>query len=82
MKTIIGASIGSCVHVGGLHHFLSLRKQRVTIQFLMVCSLCRKNCENNKEEKPDIMAISYRLTPESASELFSELKAEISKEYR
>jgi len=80
MKTIIGAAIGSCVHVGGLHHFLKLAETEGyrTISYGPAVSV-KRIVKIIREEKPDIMAISYRLTPESASELFSELKAEISK---
>ncbi len=79
MKTIIGAAIGSCVHVGGLHHFLKLAETEGyhTISYGPAVSV-KRIVKIIREEKLDIMAISYRLTPESASELFSELKAEIS----
>ncbi|HBE40206.1 MAG TPA: methionine synthase, partial [Bacteroidales bacterium] len=78
MKTIIGAAIGSCVHVGGLHHFLKLAEAEGyrTISYGPAVSVNRV-VKIIKEEKPDIMAISYRLTPEAASELFAELKREI-----
>lgn len=81
MKTIIGAAIGSCVHVGGLHHFLKMAEAEGyrTISYGPAVSV-RRVVKIIKEEKPDIMAISYRLTPESASELFAELKREVSKE--
>jgi len=80
MKTIIGAAIGSCVHVGGLHHFLKLAETEGyhTISYGPAVSV-KRIVKIIREEKPDIMAISYRLTPESASGLFLELKAEISK---
>jgi hypothetical protein len=80
MKTIAGAAIGSCVHVGGLHHFLKLAETEGyrTISYGPAVSV-KRIARIIREEKPDIMAISYRLTPESASELFSELKAELGK---
>jgi hypothetical protein len=80
MKSIFGAAIGSCVHVGGLHHFLKLAEAEgyktaslgpaVSIERVVRIIL---------EEKPDITALSYRLTPETAGELFTELKRELSK---
>ena len=80
MKTIIGAAIGSCVHVGGLHHFLKLSEAEgyKAISYGPAVSVSRV-VKIIREENPDIMAISYRLTPETAAELFSELKAEMIK---
>ena len=80
MKTIIGVAIGSCVHVGGLHHFLKLSEAEgyKAISYGPAVSVSRV-VKIIREENPDIMAISYRLTPETAAELFSELKAEMIK---
>jgi methylmalonyl-CoA mutase cobalamin-binding subunit len=80
MKTIIGAAIGSCVHVGGLHHFLKIAEAEgyKTISMGPAVSITRI-IRAIKEEKPEIMALSYRLTPETASELFRELKDELRK---
>ncbi len=79
MKTIIGAAIGSCVHVGGLHHFLKLAETEgyKTISYGPAVSIKRLAGIVEKEQ-PSITALSYRLTPETASELFRELKAEFS----
>ena len=79
MKTIIGAAIGSCVHVGGLHHFLKLAETEgyKTISYGPAVSIKRLAGIIEKEQ-PSITALSYRLTPETASELFRELKAEFS----
>ena len=80
MKTIIGAAIGSCVHVGGLYHFLKLAESEgyKTISFGPAVSIKRLVSIIAKEQ-PSITALSYRLTPDSASELFKELKNELSK---
>lgn len=81
MKTIIGAAIGSCVHVGGLHHFLKLAEAEGynTLSYGPAVSV-KRVVKIIKEERPDIMALSYRLTPESAGELFMELKNAFSAE--
>lgn len=80
MKTIIGVAIGSCVHVGGLHHFLKLSEAEgyKAISYGPAVAVSRV-VKIIREENPDIIAISYRLTPETAAELFSELKAEMIK---
>jgi methylmalonyl-CoA mutase cobalamin-binding subunit len=80
MKTIIGAAIGNCVHVGGLQHFLQLAEAEgyKTISLgpaVPVKQLVREVIE----KKPHMVAVSYRLTPETAVALFNELKTEISK---
>ena len=80
MKTIIGAAIGSCVHVGGLHHFLKLAEAEgyKTVSLGPAVSI-KRLVRVVLEDRPDILALSYRLTPESASELFKELNEELQK---
>jgi hypothetical protein len=80
MKKIIGAAMGSCVHVGGLHHFLKMAESEGyrAISFGPAVPVNRLiNIIRN--ENPDITALSYRLTPETARELFTELKNELEK---
>lgn len=80
MKSIAGAAIGSCVHVGGLHHFLKLAEAEgyKTTSWGPAVSIERV-VRIIRDEKPDITALSYRLTPETAGELFAELKRELSR---
>jgi B12 binding domain len=81
MKTIIGAAIGSCVHVGGLHHFLKMAEaEGYKAVSLGPAVSIRRLIRVIKDEKPQILALSYRLTPEIAAELFRELKEELIKE--
>ena len=74
-KLILGAALGSCVHVGGLHHFLKLAESEgfKTISLGPAVSINRFIDEIIKQ-KPAIAAVSYRLTPEVAALLFEELK--------
>jgi methylmalonyl-CoA mutase cobalamin-binding subunit len=75
MKKIVGAAIGSCVHVGGLHHFLKLAEAEGYKTLSCGPAVPLKRLINTiKEENPTIAAISYRLTPEVAAELFRELR--------
>lgn len=75
MKTILGASIGNCIHVAGLYHFLKLAESEGYRSTLFGSAVSVKTLVDTiREEKPTILAISYRLTPEVASELFTELK--------
>jgi len=77
---MIGAAIGNCVHVGGLHHFLKIAETEgyITTSLGPAVSVNRILKAVN-EEKPEILAISYRLTPETGAELFREL-AEVLKD--
>ncbi|MBN1107409.1 MAG: cobalamin B12-binding domain-containing protein [Bacteroidales bacterium] len=74
MKTILGAAIGSCVHVGGLHHFLKLAESEGYITESLGPAVAVARLLKGIEEKdPDIVALSYRLTPSAASELFTDI---------
>ncbi len=81
MKKILGAALGNCVHVGGLHGFLKLAESEgyQTISLGPAVPIDRL-IENIKKENPSIVAISYRLTPEVAKNLFEELKSALQKE--
>lgn len=74
MKKILGAAIGSCVHVGGLYHFLKIAEAEGYYSILLgpAVSISRI-VDAIIREKPEITAVSYRLTPEVASTLFEEL---------
>jgi hypothetical protein len=73
-KIILGASIGNCVHVAGLYHFLKLAEVEgyETIFLGPAVSLLRL-IDEIKKHKPTIVAVSYRLTPENANYLFAQL---------
>jgi hypothetical protein len=75
MKKILGAALGTCVHVGGLHHFLNLAIPEgfQTLSLGPAVSV-RRLIQAIENEKPDLVAVSYRLTPEVAIILFNELK--------
>lgn len=80
-KTIIGAAIGNCVHIAGIHHFLkSAEIEGYKTTLLGSAISIHQIIETIKEKKPTFFALSYRLTPEVASILFQELKQEIEKE--
>ncbi len=74
-KKIIGAAIGNCVHVAGLHHFLKLAEAEgyITDSLGPAVSIERL-IKAISLEQPHTVAISYRLTPEVAINLFNELK--------
>jgi hypothetical protein len=83
MKKILGACIGSCVHVAGILNFLNLaaRHGYKTVFAGSACPVDRLK-KKIEEHKPDIVAVSYRLSPESALPLFKELKKNIIDEFK
>ena len=80
MRKILGACIGSCVHVAGILNFLNLAQiNGYKIKFLgSAVSIDRLKKELEKYD-PDIIAVSYRLSPESAFQAFKDLKEKIVK---
>lgn len=73
MKTVVAGALGECVHVAGVSNFLRLAEQAgwrtiflgpaVPVdQFLTVA----------RQEKADLVGVSYRLTPETGERLLGE----------
>src|SRR4030065_1230130 len=78
MKKILGASIGSCIHVAGVLNFLNL-SDKYGYSTIFLGSACKIDYLKKKidEYDPDIVAVSYRLSPEGALQIFQELKKKI-----
>jgi hypothetical protein len=78
MRKILGATAGSCVHVAGIINFLKIaEKIGFETKFLGSSIDSDRIIEEIKSFKPEIVGISYRLSPESAVEIFSEFKKEL-----
>ena len=75
MRKILGAAIGSCVHVAGLFNFLKLAENEgyKTIYLGGAVDL-DKLVGAIIESDPDIVAISYRLDPKALEKLLKELE--------
>jgi hypothetical protein len=75
MKKILGAAIGNCVHVWGLYNFLKIAESEgFAAESLGPAVKLERLTYEIVDKKPNIVALSYRLTDESAKELFGELK--------
>lgn len=73
-KLILGASIGNCVHVAGILHFLNIAEEEgYRTEFLGPATTTDRLFEAIERTKPDIVAISYRLTPENAVPLLDDI---------
>ncbi|MCL5772054.1 MAG: cobalamin B12-binding domain-containing protein [Actinobacteria bacterium] len=80
MKKIIGATAGSCVHVAGILNFLNIADEMgFETRFIGSAVNARRLVEEIEKFKPDIVGISYRLSPQSAVGVFSELKEKLKK---
>lgn len=81
MSKIIGAAVGNCVHVAGVLSFLNLaRRLGHEAEFLGAAVGVDDLVRAVRERDPDIVAVSYRLTPEVARELFAELARRVKQE--
>lgn len=78
MKKIITGTLGNCVHVAGIMNFLNLaEKENYIGEFIGIGKSIDEIIEKIKETKPDIVALSYRLTPEILHKILEELKGKI-----
>ena len=70
---VLGATIGDCVHVAGIQTFLRMAESEgYETRFLGVRISPQRICAEILKQKPVVAALSYRLTPETAAELFKQ----------
>lgn len=75
---IVGAALGNCVHVGGVLNFLRLAESAgYQTKFLGPAVSIRELIGAIIEADPAIIAVGYRLTPETGYRLLMELKGAI-----
>ena len=72
MKTVVAAAIGECVHVAGVINFLRLAETvGWRTVFMGPATPIEEIIATAKEEKADLVGISYRLTPENGEHLIA-----------
>jgi len=82
VRTIVAGAIGECVHVAGVINFLRLAEQAGwRTGFLGPAVSIDKVIAAAREEKADLVGVSYRLTPETGERLLGEF-AEAADELR
>ncbi|HEY61893.1 MAG TPA: methionine synthase [Anaerolineae bacterium] len=82
MKTVVAAALGECVHVAGITKFLRLaQKAGWRTIFLGPAVSIDRVIQVAKDEKADLVGVSYRLTPENGERLLGEF-AEAADELR
>lgn len=73
-KFILGASIGNCVHVAGVMHFLQLAEQEgYQTEFMGPAVTIESLFEKIEKLHPSVIGIGYRLTPENVVPLLDEV---------
>jgi methylmalonyl-CoA mutase cobalamin-binding subunit len=74
-KKILGAALGNCVHVAGVMSFLRLAEETgAETHFLGPATPIADIVSAAQEWRPDVLAVSYRLTPEVFVALLKELQ--------
>jgi methylmalonyl-CoA mutase cobalamin-binding subunit len=73
MKTVVAGALGECVHVAGVSNFLRLAEQvGWRVVFLGPAVPIERVIEAAREEKADLVGVSYRLTPENGERLLAD----------
>jgi methylmalonyl-CoA mutase cobalamin-binding subunit len=72
-KTVVACALGECVHVAGVVNFLRLAEQAGwNTVFLGPAVPIEKAIQTAQSEKADMLAVSYRLTPETGERLLAQ----------
>ena len=72
-KTVVAGALGECVHVAGVIHFLQLAEQAGwRTVFLGPSVPIERTIQAAETEKADLLAVSYRLTPETGERLLAQ----------
>ena len=78
MKKMISGTLGNCVHVAGIMNYFKLAEEEgYTTKYIGIGKSIDEIINSIKDEKPDVVALSYRLTPEPLIEILSDLKQRI-----
>jgi len=73
MRTVVAAALGECVHVAGVLRFLRLAEAAGwRTVFLGPAVPIEQVLASARQEKADLVAVSYRLTPENGERLLGE----------
>jgi len=72
-KTVVACALGECVHVAGVMNFLRLAEQAgwKTV-FLGPATSIQSAIQAAEEYQADLLAVSYRLTPETGERLLAQ----------
>lgn len=72
-KTVVACALGECVHVAGVMNFLRLAEGAGwNTVFLGPATPIAEAIQAAEEQKADLLAVSYRLTPETGERLLAQ----------
>ena len=75
-RLVVGAALGDCVHTAGVLNFLAAaRRAGFRTEFLGPAVPVGRLAEAAAARRPELLAVSYRLTPAAAERLFAQLRA-------
>jgi len=78
---IIGGPLGKDIHVAGVLNFFDIaRELGHETRYLGPAISVKRFVEEIKRHNPDVVAVSYRLSPETAEELLAEFRDAVEKE--
>ncbi|WP_102399911.1 cobalamin B12-binding domain-containing protein [Haloimpatiens massiliensis] len=81
MKNLVGAAVGSCVHVAGVFKFIQMAEEEGYETTYMGGAVPLKELINAiKEIQPHMVSIGYRLSKESAEKILKELELNLREE--
>jgi hypothetical protein len=74
-RLVVGAALGDCVHTAGVLNFLAAaRRAGYDTEFLGPAVEVARVVEAAASRRPDLLAVSYRLTPATAERLLTQLR--------
>jgi len=77
-RTVIAGALGECAHVAGVINFLRLAESAGwRTVFLGPAIPIHKFVEVIQDERPDLVGVSYRLTPETGERLLAEFAEKV-----
>ncbi len=80
MKKMSLCTIGNCVHVAGVMNFSALaEREGYEVDFMGISLPVDDVIENVKCSDPDVIGLSYRLSPEPLEAILNELKEKLEK---
>lgn len=75
---ILSATLGECIHTMSLMKYLEIaEKQDFEVDFIGAALSVDTTINEIKKKKPDVVVLSYRLSPSVAEELFAQLNQKI-----
>lgn len=78
MRRLVGATLGNCVHVAGTMNYLNLaEKENFETEFLGIGLGIDELINKIEEKRPNVVGLSYRLTPEPLNKILQDLKEKI-----